>query len=338
MTVLHTAATVCCNWDHHLAENPVNDAQESLTVTSSEELVEPTLVLQFPSRATSGMRHTHAAACATGAAAQAQASEFIGGRAQRPTFSTRSDCGTAQDCSHMAGSLSKHRTASQPEHVGGVDMMPVPCLQPMAAVSRCEAGGEAAAEHQQSDGRRKDKNALGYSEQPSNETAGVADGQNASTEGQATVPGGQATAPNGQVGSSQGQTTVADGQNGSPDRQATVLDDQHGSPREQTQIADGSAARTGQAATIDKQTALADGMPAVMDDTISEACCVCKSAQDGEVMLLCDKCDQPAHLGCVGVDTVPEGNWFCPSCTPAMVSISCTTQGLIHILSYHSII
>ena len=300
----------------------IHAAQESLDVTNSEELVQPTLVLQFPSQATSGIRHTHAAAYATDAAAQAQASGFIGGIAQRPTFSTGSGRGTAQACSHMAGSLSKHSTAAQPEHVKGVDMMTVPSLQPMATVSRCEAGGEA--EHQQSAGNRTDGNAFSNSEQPSNDTAAVADGQDASPEGQATVPGGQ--------------TTAADGQNGSPDGQATVLADQHGSLRGQTLIALGQAARTGQGDVTDKQTALADSMPAVLDDTISEACCVCKSAEDGEVMLLCDKCDQPAHLGCVGVDTVPEGDWFCPSCTPAMVSTSCTTQGLISILPYHSII
>ena len=57
-------------------------------------------------------------------------------------------------------------------------------------------------------------------------------------------------------------------------------------------------------------------------DTISEACCMCQSAEDGEVMLLCDGCDQPAHLGCVGLETVPAGDWFCPSCTALQVKVA----------------
>ena len=54
-------------------------------------------------------------------------------------------------------------------------------------------------------------------------------------------------------------------------------------------------------------------------ETVSEACCVCQSAEDGEIMLLCDKCNEPAHLGCVGFETVPDGDWFCPTCTKVLV-------------------
>ncbi|MCJ1242604.1 hypothetical protein MMC14_010613 [Varicellaria rhodocarpa] len=71
--------------------------------------------------------------------------------------------------------------------------------------------------------------------------------------------------------------------------------------------------------SCDRQTAATADQCEVPDDTISEACCVCHSAEDGEVMLLCDRCDQPAHLACVGVAAVPEGDWFCSSCTSAMV-------------------
>ena len=311
-------------WITNLQTKLVHVAQESPKVTNSEVLIEPTLVLQFPSQTASGMQHNLAAACATDKAAQAQNSGLMKGIAQQLTISTGSDCGAAQDCNQMADSLSNPSTAAPHGHVKDVHMLPAPCLQPMAAVNRCEAGG---AERQQSDATETDGNAFTSCEQPNHETIAVSDGQNASPEGQATAPGGQATTPDGQNGSSEGQATFADAQSGSLEGRATVPDGQHACFEGQTAIADGAAAKTdGQGlhvdATVDKQTALADGVPAVLDDTISEACCVCKSAEDGEVMLLCDKCDQPAHLGCVGVETVPEGDWFCPSCTPAMVSIS----------------
>ena len=249
------------------------------------------------------MHHNRAAACAPIAAAQIQHSGSVKG--------------TGQGCSQKADSPNKHSTAAAHEHVKDVQMMPAPCLPSMAAVNRCAAGD---ADHKQSHANATDSNAFSSSGQPSTETNMVAHWQNASSEGQATVADEQ-------NGSPEGQATVANGQNESPDGQAIVPDGQHGSCEEQTAIADGQAAKTdGQGlhadATIDKQPALADGAPAVLHDTISEACCVCKSAEDGEVMLLCDNCDQPAHLGCVGVDTVPEGDWFCPSCMPAMVSIS----------------
>ena len=316
-------------------------AQESPEVINSKELVEPTLVLQFPSQAATGMYHNRAAAYATDTAAQAQDSSVTRVIAQQPTFSTGSECAAAKDCSQMAGSLSNHSTAAQPEQLKVVYMMPAPCLQPMAAVSICEADG---AMRQQSDATKTNGNAFSRSEQPSHQTVVDADRQNASPEEQATVPEGQATAPNGQIGSSEGRATVVGGQHGSPEGQATVPDRQYGSPERQAPIPDGQhASPEGQTLIADGQAAKTDGQdddtPVVSDDTIGEACCVCKSAEDGEVLLLCDNCNQPAHLGCVGVETVPEGDWFCPSCTSVMVSIStlCATRPRPHpaLLQHH---
>ncbi len=104
--------------------------------------------------------------------------------------------------------------------------------------------------------------------------------------GQSTLPKELPTIVEGQVAVSDGQNTIPEGQSTKPDRHATASD--------------------GQASSADGQ------------DTISDACCVCHSGEDGEIMLLCDK---PAHLGCVGMAAVPEGDWFCPTCTIIMVSI-----------------
>ena len=39
-------------------------------------------------------------------------------------------------------------------------------------------------------------------------------------------------------------------------------------------------------------------------------------------MLLCDGCDKGYHIYCVQppIETIPEGDWFCPACVAAGVS------------------
>ena len=39
-------------------------------------------------------------------------------------------------------------------------------------------------------------------------------------------------------------------------------------------------------------------------------------------MLLCDGCDKGYHIYCVQppIETIPEGDWFCPACGAAGVS------------------
>jgi hypothetical protein len=43
-----------------------------------------------------------------------------------------------------------------------------------------------------------------------------------------------------------------------------------------------------------------------------DTCAVCSEGGD---MLCCDGCPGAYHTGCVGLTTVPEGEWHCPSCT-----------------------
>ena len=312
------------------------------SLEAAQELVEPTVVLQFPSQAASGMHHIQAAACPTDTAAQAQEDSMSNrATAQHPAHSQGTDCCAAQDCSRMAGSLD-HSILAQPEQVKLVHGHLAPCLQPMAAASQSPEGNV----QQQSDAGRTVEAAMlpgGTVAFADGQQATGPDGQTGSPEGQATPPEGQAASPegqatahDGQTGRSEGQATALDGQTGSPEGHATAPDGQTGSQTPvvtqqtggtegQAAVADGqtdwqgSAAADGHDATADKHTALTNGVPAHLSDTISEACCVCNSAEDGEVMLLCDKCDQPAHLGCVGVDIVPEGDWFCPSCISVMV-------------------
>ncbi|KAH8782756.1 hypothetical protein F5883DRAFT_404797 [Diaporthe sp. PMI_573] len=43
-------------------------------------------------------------------------------------------------------------------------------------------------------------------------------------------------------------------------------------------------------------------------------CPVCNTAENEEVLLLCDGCDTPYHTHCIGLDDVPDGSWFCMEC------------------------
>jgi hypothetical protein len=44
-------------------------------------------------------------------------------------------------------------------------------------------------------------------------------------------------------------------------------------------------------------------------------CVICDSSDQEDVLLLCDHCDAAYHTHCVGLDGVPEGNWFCMECS-----------------------
>ncbi|GLE10208.1 hypothetical protein PINS_up022233 [Pythium insidiosum] len=55
------------------------------------------------------------------------------------------------------------------------------------------------------------------------------------------------------------------------------------------------------------------------DDTV---CTVCKTSEDEGNILMCDTCDAEYHLYCLSppLTAVPEGDWFCPTCTAARQS------------------
>ncbi|OQR87370.1 chromodomain-helicase-DNA-binding protein [Achlya hypogyna] len=50
-------------------------------------------------------------------------------------------------------------------------------------------------------------------------------------------------------------------------------------------------------------------------------CSVCKSNEDVEAILICDRCDNEIHLECLDppLDALPEGEWFCPYCELRMM-------------------
>ena len=39
-----------------------------------------------------------------------------------------------------------------------------------------------------------------------------------------------------------------------------------------------------------------------------EPCFVCLQAEEGEVLLLCEQCERPAHKECVGLKKIPKAS------------------------------
>lgn len=52
-------------------------------------------------------------------------------------------------------------------------------------------------------------------------------------------------------------------------------------------------------------------------------CSVCDSGGDEETLLLCDGCDKAMHTECIGLDEVPEGNWYCKKCEKKGKKVIC---------------
>ncbi|EDV24241.1 uncharacterized protein TRIADDRAFT_26973 [Trichoplax adhaerens] len=46
-----------------------------------------------------------------------------------------------------------------------------------------------------------------------------------------------------------------------------------------------------------------------------KTCTACSDPYDEDKMMFCDRCDRGYHTFCVGLDSIPSGNWICPSCT-----------------------
>ncbi|KAJ5371290.1 uncharacterized protein N7496_007382 [Penicillium cataractarum] len=45
-----------------------------------------------------------------------------------------------------------------------------------------------------------------------------------------------------------------------------------------------------------------------------QPCTICGESDNEDVLLLCDGCDAPSHVYCVGLEDVPSGSWYCERC------------------------
>ncbi|TVU47435.1 hypothetical protein EJB05_07038, partial [Eragrostis curvula] len=49
---------------------------------------------------------------------------------------------------------------------------------------------------------------------------------------------------------------------------------------------------------------------------------ICSVCNDGGEILLCDNCPSSFHHDCVGLEAIPEGSWYCPSCRCGICNLS----------------
>ncbi|KAJ1297607.1 hypothetical protein BS78_01G389600 [Paspalum vaginatum] len=49
---------------------------------------------------------------------------------------------------------------------------------------------------------------------------------------------------------------------------------------------------------------------------------ICSVCHDGGEILLCDNCPSSYHHDCVGLEAIPEGSWYCPSCRCSICNLS----------------
>ncbi len=54
----------------------------------------------------------------------------------------------------------------------------------------------------------------------------------------------------------------------------------------------------------------------VLDLTDDTACEACHSADNADIMILCDKCNRGYHTSCLSppMEAIPEEEWFCQKC------------------------
>ena len=58
-------------------------------------------------------------------------------------------------------------------------------------------------------------------------------------------------------------------------------------------------------------------------------CIICNSFDDEKHLIVCDVCNQLFHTGCLNMDNVPSGVWYCAGCVQsAPASTTTTTSGL----------
>lgn len=62
------------------------------------------------------------------------------------------------------------------------------------------------------------------------------------------------------------------------------------------------------------------------------ACDVCGAEDPVDTLLLCDgqdgRCKNASHAGCVGMDAVPDGEWFCADCSVRQCTPACICRVL----------
>ncbi|GAO13152.1 hypothetical protein UVI_02025100 [Ustilaginoidea virens] len=67
-----------------------------------------------------------------------------------------------------------------------------------------------------------------------------------------------------------------------------------------------------QVAEFDVQAWFGDN--AAEEEEEANPCPICNSAEREDILLLCDSCDAAYHTHCIGLDRIPDGDWYCMEC------------------------
>lgn len=67
-----------------------------------------------------------------------------------------------------------------------------------------------------------------------------------------------------------------------------------------------------QVAEFDFQQWLGENVEEEQEQT--HPCPICNSAEREDVLLLCDSCDAAYHTHCIGLEGIPDGDWYCMEC------------------------
>ncbi|KAF4966595.1 hypothetical protein FZEAL_10633 [Fusarium zealandicum] len=69
-----------------------------------------------------------------------------------------------------------------------------------------------------------------------------------------------------------------------------------------------------QVAEFDVRQWLGDN-PDEEEEEQGNPCPICNSAEREDILLLCDSCDAAYHTHCIGLETIPDGDWYCMECS-----------------------
>jgi hypothetical protein len=74
----------------------------------------------------------------------------------------------------------------------------------------------------------------------------------------------------------------------------------------------------------------------VPDNLLTMVCEKCKGGHHEDKIILCDRCDKGWHMFCLSppLETVPEGEWICPTCISSGTSLSTLKTTLLLQLSH----